>query len=516
MSATENPAFGLYGTWENDHPQCVEMGLDTSSQTNMIHLLFASICFCQVLFMASRAPRVTWEAVYLPLVETVLYGMAASGNGNLRISNGRMVPMARFCSWLITCPIMLLQVVVMHDVVWFNVSTRYMVLAASLIRTVFGIGASVTTNDTMRWVQFLLSCICFAFEMVVAHQTYKGALKKFAAVKTTLNGVVYARIMFLRFLFFFSWNAFPIIWALSSTGLCLISEDASVLSYLVADLICKNIYGITNANTVFRVLDGAWVPETEEHAQAKDHLTYLEMMMNHNLGIGRHHDEELQMEVGHDVESAPRTPALKNVRVDLDAQSASSVRDTLSGKGVGPLSPLSPGIAPVSPNPPLPDRNSDDSAGSGASGVPERGVSQASEFRVMALQHGPRSSSSPHPAAAIPQRVPSLSSSLFEVDSPARASRRLSQPGLALGVAHDDLVEFARRVVAQADAREAAKRRVPPMVEATLIQPEERGRPRERSAEPGGRLPRSLEAALLQDLRARSRENSVQPASRVA
>lgn len=38
------------------------------------------------------------------------------------------------------------------------------------------------------------------------------------------------------------------------------------MAYLIADLICKNLYGIINANTLFRVLNGKWIAETEEEA----------------------------------------------------------------------------------------------------------------------------------------------------------------------------------------------------------------------------------------------------------
>eukprot|EP00961_Rhodomonas_salina_P188209 2539939-Rhodomonas_salina.1 len=352
QAAVAEPAFGLYGTWEAAHPECVEMGLGTNSQTRMIQLLFvrfssasflshhyhgsqrkqvgflsnlpsdmcvcvsrvvcvhqASICFCQVLFMASRAPRVTWEAVYLPFVETVLYGLSATGNGQMRLEDGRMVPIARFCSWLITCPIMLFQVVAIYEVKWWGVPTKNMVMAAgkempifldssslhlvvitlsyrfsfssklrlifsvfaALIRTVFGIGASVCTTEVYRWAMYCLSCIFFAFELIVAYQIFDGGLKKFSAVKTPRNNNVYARLQFLRFIFFVSvsskkcprsffvlimeivqlcaarqrhlktqpidaslggqWNSFAIIWLLSSTGLCVISEDASVCKF---------------------------------------------------------------------------------------------------------------------------------------------------------------------------------------------------------------------------------------------------------------------------------------------
>lgn len=103
---------------------------------------------------------------------------------------------------------MLFQVVGIHDHKLFGVSCKHMVMAAALIRTVFGIGASVTLDSPMRWVQFCLSYAFFVFELYCAYTIFGQGLKKFGAVKTTLNNIVYSRLLLLRFMFFFSWNSF--------------------------------------------------------------------------------------------------------------------------------------------------------------------------------------------------------------------------------------------------------------------------------------------------------------------
>eukprot|EP00961_Rhodomonas_salina_P193817 2616634-Rhodomonas_salina.5 len=149
-----DPVAGPYGSWEFHNPDCIASGLATTNNTRLFQLLFVStsqicsivylscpvacdsmliqidfcssgrqvpfvlfaialihfadlslsqstMCFCQVLFMTTRAPRVTWEAVFLPLVETVLYGLSSSGNGMLRMGDGRVFPFSRMASWLV-------------------------------------------------------------------------------------------------------------------------------------------------------------------------------------------------------------------------------------------------------------------------------------------------------------------------------------------------------------------------------------------------------------------------------
>eukprot|EP00961_Rhodomonas_salina_P152719 2055485-Rhodomonas_salina.1 len=67
--------------------------------------------------------------------------------------------------------------------------------------------------------------------MITAHRIFQEGLKKFGAVSTKINNIVFVRLSFLRVLFFVSWNSFPLIWVLSSTGLCAISEDNTVCKF---------------------------------------------------------------------------------------------------------------------------------------------------------------------------------------------------------------------------------------------------------------------------------------------
>ena len=55
---------------------------------------------CQVLFMISRAPRVPWEAIYLPATEALSYGLSFYGEGYIRLATGKVLPWCRMAAWL--------------------------------------------------------------------------------------------------------------------------------------------------------------------------------------------------------------------------------------------------------------------------------------------------------------------------------------------------------------------------------------------------------------------------------
>ena len=225
--------------------------------------------------MMTRAPKVTWEAVYLPLVEAILYSCTALGYGMMRMGDGQMIPLSRMCSWLITCPIMLSQAFGIHDLQLKGVSLRMPTMACSLIRTVCGIMASVTTDFTIaKWCFFAAGFFFFLCEVLSVWLIFQHGIAKFrphihASVpesETALN-----RLYFMRIVFYLSWCAFPILWVISPTGLCLIGEPVSGLAYLCADALCKNLYGAVQTNTVWQVLKGSWTPSKRTDEEAPSH-----------------------------------------------------------------------------------------------------------------------------------------------------------------------------------------------------------------------------------------------------
>jgi len=82
------------------------------------------------------------------------------------------------------------------------------------------------------------------------------------------------------------------------------------VAYLVCDALCKNVYGIINANTLFRVLDGKWEPETEEEVaeggrqmQHHRHQSYMDQFL---AGIRTSKSKPRDTEIEHGDKSVAR------------------------------------------------------------------------------------------------------------------------------------------------------------------------------------------------------------------
>uniref|UniRef100_UPI000FE18267 Anion channelrhodopsin 1 n=1 Tax=Guillardia theta (strain CCMP2712) TaxID=905079 RepID=UPI000FE18267 len=255
-SITCDPA--IYGEWSRENQFCVEKSLITLDGIKYVQLVMAVVSACQVFFMVTRAPKVPWEAIYLPTTEMITYSLAFTGNGYIRVANGKYLPWARMASWLCTCPIMLGLVSNMALVKYKSIPLNPMMIAASSICTVFGITASVVLDPLHVWLYCFISSIFFIFEMVVAFAIFAITIHDFQTIGSPMSLKVVERLKLMRIVFYVSWMAYPILWSFSSTGACIMSENTSSVLYLLGDALCKNTYGILLWATTWGLLNGKW------------------------------------------------------------------------------------------------------------------------------------------------------------------------------------------------------------------------------------------------------------------
>nr|APR74032.1 GtACR2-EYFP [synthetic construct]BDV09306.1 EYFP fused hGtACR2 [Cloning vector CAGfshGtACR2-EYFP_R26] len=250
----------VYGEWASTHTECYNMSRIDSTFVSLLQLVWAVVSGCQTIFMISRAPKVPWESVYLPFVESITYALASTGNGTLQMRDGRFFPWSRMASWLCTCPIMLGQISNMALVKYKSIPLNPIAQAASIIRVVMGITATISPAEYMKWLFFFFGATCLVFEYSVVFTIFQVGLYGFESVGTPLAQKVVVRIKMLRLIFFIAWTMFPIVWLISPTGVCVIHENVSAILYLLADGLCKNTYGVILWSTAWGVLEGKWDP----------------------------------------------------------------------------------------------------------------------------------------------------------------------------------------------------------------------------------------------------------------
>ena len=83
----------------------------------------------------------------------------------------------------------------------------------------------MSDGGTTLWCFFLMGVSFFMFEYATVYAIFGIAIDDFASVQSPLGDLVVHRLNILRGIFYFSWTAFPIIWLISSSCLCVVDEN---------------------------------------------------------------------------------------------------------------------------------------------------------------------------------------------------------------------------------------------------------------------------------------------------
>ena len=260
-----NNDLNIYGYWARDNLNCIEKSTITYPFIKLLQLFMSLFSLFQIIFMFSKIPNIPWEAIYLPATEIVSYTLSYFGEGYILLASGKLLPWSRMATWICTCPIMLNMISNIETVKYNNFPLNNFMIPASLIRTVFGLTASMSTSYYIILINIFFSFIFFIFELSCVFYIYKIAIQNFLNINSSLSLKIVKRLKLLRFIFFLTWNSFWIIWILSSTFTCTISENISSILYLLSDLFCKNIYGLILWNTTYVLLNGKWDKEKHQH-----------------------------------------------------------------------------------------------------------------------------------------------------------------------------------------------------------------------------------------------------------
>lgn len=298
------PSEEIYGSWARNHKECLAISTVTMPFVKVVQLCMAVVSICQVLFMITRAPKVPWEAIYLPGTEAISYGLSFFGEGYIRLANGKILPWCRMAAWLCCCPIMLGLVSNMALIKYKSQPLNPMMVAASIIRTVFGISATMAETESVIWTHAFFSFVFFFFEMIGAYAIFALTIQDFKDIGSPLALRVVGRLHLLRGIFFVTWNMYWILWIVSSTYACIIDENVNSILHLMGDLSCKNTYGLLLWATTWGLLNGKW---DREYARNRD-------------------ADGLLMEVDEKEEQKPVEPPNENFDVKVFGTTIASVR----------------------------------------------------------------------------------------------------------------------------------------------------------------------------------------------
>ena len=192
-------------------------------------------------------------------IAATAYLAMALGVGNYLSTDGTIVYFARYIDWSITTPILLagLVMIAFHEYGPSSQMNGYLtaIIGLDVIMVVTGLLSSLADTPLVKTIWFVWSCVAFLGVLFLLWRP----LRKIAATRAlTTAGGYYKNITLLTLV----WLIYPIVFLVGPEGLHIISDSASVWSFLVLDVIAKVFYAFYAARVLSKSFQTSTIDTT--------------------------------------------------------------------------------------------------------------------------------------------------------------------------------------------------------------------------------------------------------------
>jgi bacteriorhodopsin len=146
-------------------------------------------------------------------------------------STVRQVFLARYADWLVTTPLLLLDLALLAGL---PVVDTGLLIVADIGMIVTGLIGAVI-SDSSKWFFFIISDVFFVF--ILYGLLIQG--RKTSYLRASSVGNAYVGISLFTIVL---WTAYPVVWALGE-GTGIITPDLEVLTYAILDVSAKAVFG---------------------------------------------------------------------------------------------------------------------------------------------------------------------------------------------------------------------------------------------------------------------------------
>ncbi len=220
---------------------------------NMLSLTLATMFGSGIFFFAARSqvapqyrPALIISGVVVFIAGYHYFRMFESWAAAFVLQGGNYVPSGvpfneayRYADWLITVPLLLIELVAVLGLSRAQSSNLITKLSfAAIAMLALGYPGEISDQNGVRWVFWALSMIPFLYILSVLF----GQLTRSVADE---NGEIRSRLAGARNLIVVSWWVYPIAFILPMLGLSGAAAEVGVqVGYSIADLTAKALYGI--------------------------------------------------------------------------------------------------------------------------------------------------------------------------------------------------------------------------------------------------------------------------------
>lgn len=225
------------------------MTLTSAEVALFSQVMVAIISIVEFIFFMFQRSRKTcgWEVLWVSGTEFLVYTTSA-GLGKLALApqtSGHMVPWLRYAGWLLTCPIILVNLINIQglDSKRADMTTTLVVLTLNQFIITSGISADIYAfNGYFKGIAFASGMFAGIGLYYCTIRAMKRHYDEYPENKRYLVTTVSA-------IFHGSWLLFPLLFVLGPNMLALITAEHSIISHSIADLISKNLWGVVTWRT---------------------------------------------------------------------------------------------------------------------------------------------------------------------------------------------------------------------------------------------------------------------------
>ncbi len=200
----------------------------------------------------------------VPIIAACSYFAMAVGQGSFLLHTGpadagttRVFYFARYLDWTFTTPLLLLSLA--HTAMHSGMRRSGMVAGllisdVLMIVTAFFFGAS--TVEWVKWTWFLVSCVAFlgVFYVMWVPMLRENALESAEAQSSYRRNAAILSVL---------WLVYPLVLAVSTDGLGVISSTQGVAAIAIIDFVSKLVYGLLTVMSTTRLVTSDLSKETK-------------------------------------------------------------------------------------------------------------------------------------------------------------------------------------------------------------------------------------------------------------
>lgn len=188
-------------------------------------------------------PKIKWLSLYVPVLEACIYftGIIIPGNGVVELKNGNELSLMKSCGWLVTVPVLLLQLCRLPVKCENRNDKMSALLVVNQLMLTFGFGAEALGNSIAGVILFFIACIFGLKLYFMVFCIYKTSLTEIGQSEKYKKQRLCLQALF--FIFYLSWTLFPLAQFLRNI-MKMISSESDLVIHVIADLLSKNLYGV--------------------------------------------------------------------------------------------------------------------------------------------------------------------------------------------------------------------------------------------------------------------------------